>query len=98
MLGHLTPNQCTTCRAATCGDTGDHLFGRQRVEGANGHVVQKEQRLCAHADQVVDAHRNEVDADRIQPTELTGDLDLGTDTVGRGHQHGMSILRHVQGE
>ena len=37
--------------------------------------------------QVVDAHRHQVDADRVEATGGPGDLGLGADAVGGRHQH-----------
>jgi hypothetical protein len=36
------------------------------VEAAGGEVVEEEQRLGALADEVVDAHRHEVDAEAVE--------------------------------
>ncbi len=47
-------------------------------------VVQEEQRLGAGAHDVVGAHRDQVDADRVQPSGQPRDLELGADAVGRG--------------
>ena len=51
------------------------------VELAGGEVVEEEQRLGALHDDVVDAHGDEVDADRVVDAGLDGDLDLGADAV-----------------
>ena len=52
------------------------------VELAGGEIVEEEQRLGALHDEVVDAHRDEVDADRVVHAGLDGDLELGADAVG----------------
>jgi hypothetical protein len=44
--------------------------------------VQHRDRLGADADQVVHVHRDAVDADGVEPTELLGDDHLGADPVG----------------
>ena len=51
------------------------------VELAGGEIVEEEQRLGALHDEVVDAHRDEVDADRVVDAGLDGDLELGADAV-----------------
>lgn len=52
------------------------------IELAGGEVVEKEQRLGAPTDQVVHAHRHEVDADRVDVAGVDGDTQLGTDAIG----------------
>jgi hypothetical protein len=37
-------------------------------------------------DQIVDAHRHQIDADRVQNAGVDGDLELGADAVGRGNE------------
>ena len=49
----------------------------------DGEVVDHRDRLGADADQVVDVHRDAVDADRLEPPRLLGDDELGADAVGR---------------
>ena len=63
--------------AATC--VGD--------EPAHGQVVEEEQRLGPGADQVVDAHGHQVDADRVVAAGGPGHQQLGAHAVGRGHEH-----------
>ena len=70
--------------------------GRDRV--GRGHVVEEEQRLRAHTDQVVHAHGDEVDPDRVVSADGLGDQKLGPDAVGRGHQHRVPIAVGVQRE
>ena len=50
--------------------------GLRRVEPADGDVVEEDQRLGAGADDVVGAHRDEVDADRVPAPERGGDRGL----------------------
>ena len=57
-----------------------------RIELAAGEIVEKEQRLGALHDEIVDRHGDEIDADRVVARGLDGDLDLGADAVGRGDQ------------
>ena len=56
------------------------------VELAGGEIVEEEQRLGALHDEVVDAHRDEVDADRVVDAGLDRDLHLGADAVVGGDQ------------
>ena len=52
-----------------------------------GEVVEKEQRLGALDDQIVDAHGDQVDADRMMGAGLGRKQHLGADAVGGGDQH-----------
>jgi len=47
----------------------------------DGEVVEHGERLGADAHDVVDVHRDAVDADRVQPPGLLGDDELGPDAV-----------------
>ena len=84
--------------ATTFGDAGDQLFETRRLEFADGDVVQQEEGLGADAREVVDQHRDEVDADRVVAPDLTSDVQLRADAVGRGDQHRRRVLRRVEGE
>ncbi len=57
------------------------------IELAGGEVVEEEQRLGALHDDVVDAHGDQVDADRIELPGFDGDLELRTDAVIGGHEN-----------
>ena len=48
----------------------------------DGEVVEQRDRLGADADDVVDVHRDAVDADRLEAVGLLGDDELGADAVG----------------
>ena len=68
------------------------------VELAGGEVVEEEQRLGALHHDVVDAHRHQVDADRVVDARLDRDLELGADAVGAGDQHRIAEARRLQVE
>ena len=55
---------------------------RLRVGLLDGEVVEQRDRLGADADEVVDVHRDAVDADRVEAAGLLGDDELGADAVG----------------
>ena len=80
------------------GDAGDQLFEPRRFEFADGDVVEEEERLGTDAGEVVDQHRDEVDPDRVVASDLTRDVELGADAVGRGDEHRRRVLRRVEGE
>ena len=57
----------------------------------HGEVVEEEQRLGALHEDVVDAHRDEVDADRVVAVERERELELGADAVGAGDEHRLAV-------
>ncbi len=67
------------------------------VELAAGEIVEEEQRLGALHDEVVDAHGDEVDADRGVLAGIDGDLELGADAVGGRDQHRVAETRRPSG-
>ena len=56
-------------------------LGRVYVELSASEIIKKKQWLSALNDQVVDAHRDEIDADRIVTARFDGYLHLGADAV-----------------
>ena len=98
VLGCLPADQ-RAARLATAlvhpGHDGGHLVG---VDLAGGDVVEHEQWLGPHADEVVDAHGDQVDADRPVATGVAGDDHFGAHAVGRGHQHGRPEAGEVERE
>jgi len=68
----------------------DHLRGDVDVELAAREVVEEEQRLGALHQDVVGAHRHEVDADGVVAVHRERELELGTHAVGAGDEHGLA--------
>ncbi len=81
-LGRLAADQRAAGAAAAFGDAGDDAPAGLDLELAGRVIVEEEQRLGALHDDVVDAHRHQVDADRVGDARLDGDLELGADAVG----------------
>ncbi len=73
MLGRLAADQRAAGLLAAGGDALDHVGRDVDVELAAGEVVEEEQRLGALHEDVVDAHRDEVDADGVVPAEREGE-------------------------
>ena len=65
VLGHLAADERAAGLPAALGHAFDELLDVVGVEPADGDVVEEEQRLGALAHEVVDAHGDEVDADRV---------------------------------
>ena len=85
-LGRLAADQRAAGLPAAVGDAGDDRPRGLHVELAAGEIVEEEQRLGALDDEVVDAHGDEIDADRGVPAGVDGDLELGADAVVGGDQ------------
>ena len=97
-LGGLAADQRAAGLVAALGDAGDDLARDGDVELAGRIVVEEEQRLGALHDQVVDAHRDEIDADRRVAAGLDGDLELGADAVVGGDQDRVLVAGRLEVE
>ena len=82
----LAADQGTAGFATAFGNAGHDRRRRFGVELAAGEIVEEEQRLGALHHEIVDRHRHQIDADAGMQAGLDGDLDLGPDAVGGGHQ------------
>ena len=91
VLGHLAADQRAAGLAAAVGHALDELLDVVGVELADRDVVEEEQRLGALAHEVVDAHRHQVDADRVEAAGGLGDQRLRADAVGGRHEHGVAV-------
>ena len=98
MLGSLAANERRAGLDAALCHAADNFRDFLRHILAAGDVIQKEQRLGAHADNVVYAHGDAVDADRIVLIEKLGDAELGADAVRTRDEHGLLHPRHVERE
>jgi hypothetical protein len=49
-------------------------------------------------EKVVDAHRDQVDADRVVTVGREGDLELGADAVRGRHEDGLAVARRDRDE
>ncbi len=98
MLGRLTSDQRAPGQPAALVDARHHGRDAVGVDPAGDHVVEEEQGLRADADEVVHAHGHEVDADGLVAPGRPRHLELGTDAVGRGHEHRVVVARRVERE
>jgi hypothetical protein len=95
MLGRLAADEGASREPAAVGDAADQLGDLERVQPADGHIVEEVQRRGAGAHDVVGAHGDEVVADGVEPTHGIRDGGLRTYAVGRRHQHRLAIAgRH----
>ena len=98
VLRRLAPDQRAARLAAPLVHAGDDRGDVVGVDLARGDVVEQEERLGPHADQVVDAHGDEVDAHRVVAAGVAGHDQLGAHPVGRGHQHRVRVTSRIEGE
>ena len=87
MLGGLAANQGRAGLDAALGHAAHDLRNSLRHILAAGDIVQEEQRPCATADHIVDAHGHAVDTDGIVLVKQLGNAQLGAHAVGTGNQH-----------
>ena len=91
MLGRLPADQRAARHLATGGDALDHFGGDCDFEPFADVIVQEEQRFGTLDEDVVDAHRDQIDADRIVPVECERELQLGADAIGAGDEHRLPV-------
>src|ERR1700722_2765868 len=90
-LGRFASHQRAAGLHASFDDAGDEPFPDSDIEFAGCEVIEKEQRLGALHDYIVDAHRHQIDAHRIVAAGVDREAELGSDSIGSRHQHGFSI-------
>ena len=91
MFGGLAAQQRAARHHAAVGDA-RHQFADPLGHGAaDRDVVLQEQRLGAAHHQVVDDHRDQVEADGVVLVHRLGDGQLGADAVGRRRQQRLAI-------
>ena len=92
MLGRLATDERAAGELAARGDAFHDLRGDAHIEALANVVVEEEKRLGALDDDVIGAHRHQIDADGVVPVEGDRNLQLRADAIGAGHQHRLAIL------
>ncbi len=77
---------------AGVGDALDHVVEELGIDHGRGDVVEEEEWLGTLDSQVVDVHRDQVDADGVEDGEVGGELDLGAYAVAAGHEDGVLVV------
>ena len=98
VLCGLAAEQRAPRLAAPVRDAGHDLFDARGLHRSDSDIVEHEQRLGSDADEVVDAHGDEVDPDRVVAAGLAGHLELGADAVGRRDKHRIGVALGVESE
>ena len=86
-LGGFATDEAAAREPAAAAMPRDEVGAAPDVEPSAREVVEEEQRLGALDQDVVDAHRDQVDADGVVTVEREGELQLRADAVGAGHEH-----------
>ncbi len=94
----LSADQRTAGSATAVSDAADDGGDPLRVDLASGDVVEHEQWLGSHTDQVIDAHGDEVDANGLVPAGRACDEELRAHPVGGRDQHGLLEASDVEWE
>src|SRR5205809_7004983 len=97
-LGSLPADERAAGELATPRDALDDLGSHRDIQLAAREIVEKEERLRALREDVVDAHRHQVDADRVVHAELDRELQLGADAVGPRYEHRLAVFLRDLGE
>ena len=86
VLRRLAAQQRARGPAASLGDALDQFGDVLGHDASHREVVEEEQRLRPDAHDVVDAHRDEIDAHGGPAAGHARDLEFRADTVGRGRE------------
>ena len=97
-LGGLAADQRAACLTAALCDARYHLRDLCGLVFADCDIVEEEQRLCTAAGDVVDAHGNAVDADRVMLVHQERQLELGAHAVRAGDQNGVGHALELRAE
>ena len=86
-FGGFATDQRAARLPASFRDACDHPLSDRIVELSGGEIIQKEQGFGTLYDQIVDAHRDQVDAHAVMPVMLDRQLQFGAHAViGRDQQ------------
>lgn len=88
-FGRFAADQCAARLPASVRHARDNLLDLRRVEVSRRDIIQKNQRFCALADHVVDAHRHAVNAHRVVLIHQESQLEFGTHAVRARDEHGL---------
>ena len=85
-LGRFSAGQGAAREFTAFGDALDDAFGNVDVQCAGGIVVEKQERLGAGNQDVVDAHSHQILADLVMAAGVNGEFELGADAVRTGDE------------
>jgi len=73
-------------------DALDHIRCARHVELAASEIIEEEQWFRALYQDVIDAHRDQIDTDGVVLVEHESQFELGTDAIGAGYQNRLLVL------
>src|SRR5579863_244426 len=94
--GHLRGLAADQAGARESTTSRDPFNDRRRDSGVKftaTDIVKEKQRARVMTDDVIDAHRDQIDPDRIMAAGGEGDLEFGPDAVGAGDEYRFSQFR-----
>ena len=94
----LAAHQRAARLPAAFGDPRNDFRRDARLQLSGREIVEEEERLRALRQHIVDAHGNEIDADRLVPAGREGEHQLGANTVRSRNEHGVLEARGLQVE
>mmetsp|Transcript_23490 Transcript_23490/g.41358 ORF Transcript_23490/g.41358 Transcript_23490/m.41358 type:complete len:278 (+) Transcript_23490:2707-3540(+) len=83
----FTTNQGAARGGTALGDAFDDAGGLFQFQLAGGEIVEEKQRLRPLADQIIDAHGHQIDADAVHVARVDGDAQLCAHPIGGRHQN-----------
>lgn len=95
-LGGFSANQRASRLLATFGYASDNRCGDIVIELSGRIVIKKEKRFCALHDQIIHAHRDQIDADAVMPPAFYRQFQLRADTIIRGDEKRIVKARSFQ--
>jgi len=72
------------------------LFNEVQIHFAKGQIIEKEERACTLNNNVIDAHGDEINANRIMPIRPKRYFQLGADTIRSGYQDRVLQFRTIE--
>ena len=97
-LGRLAADQRAARELAAMGDTLDDAGGGIDLQLAGREIVEEEQGFRPLTHQIIDAHGDKVDPDRVVKPCIDRDLELGAHAIGRGDKDRIVIASRLEVE
>lgn len=94
----LPADECRPGQLTAHGDSLDDLRCLIRIEMAAGIVIEKEQWFRSLDQEIIDAHRHEIDTDGVVLIGRDGQPQLGTNAIRSGNQNRMPVAPKWQFE
>jgi hypothetical protein len=91
MLGGLAADERAARELASFRDPTDHIRSDADIEPFAHVVVEEEKRFRALHEDVVDTHRDQVDADGVMAVESERELELRAHSVGPGNEDRLAV-------